>query len=105
MTTLVLRNGKFVDKAKADPLPSDPAFYVISDTMVAIKHHGTGQITDSKAKFRRMTRASGCIEIGNEAPKPRQPIKLDRRQRAAQAHTGADGGAHDHCAGQHPHWQ
>lgn len=54
---------------------------VISDTMAPTKHMGTGRIIDSKAKFRADTRASGCIEIGNEAPKARAPIVLDRRDR------------------------
>lgn len=54
---------------------------VISDAMDPIKHMGTGQLIDSKAKFRTDTRASGCVEIGNETIKPRQPIKLDRRER------------------------
>ena len=55
--------------------------YVISDTMAPTKHMGTGEILDSKAKFRSATRAAGCIEIGNEAVKPRVPIKLDGGQR------------------------
>jgi hypothetical protein len=57
------------------------AVSVISDSMDAIRHHGTGEIIDSKSKFRAATRASGCIEVGTEKIKPRQPIKLDRGQR------------------------
>jgi hypothetical protein len=55
--------------------------YVISDTMAPIKHMGTGQYLDSKSRFRQATRASGCVEIGNETVKPRQPIKLDSGKR------------------------
>lgn len=55
--------------------------YVISDTMIPTKHMGTGQVLDSKAKFRAATRASGCIEIGNETIKPRIPEKLDSGKR------------------------
>lgn len=55
--------------------------YVISDTMRALRHHGTGEIIDSKAKFRAATKASGCVEIGNSLPVERQPIKLDRAKR------------------------
>ena len=55
--------------------------YVISDTMAPIKHMGTGQYLDSKSKFRAATKASGCVEIGNESIKPRAPIKLDRGKR------------------------
>jgi hypothetical protein len=55
--------------------------YVISDTMAPMKHMGTGEILDSKAKFRSATRASGCIELGNETVKPRAPVKLSSEQR------------------------
>lgn len=55
--------------------------YVISDTMIPSRHHGTGQVIDSKAKFRQATRASGCVEIGNETIKPRVPEKLNSGQR------------------------
>ena len=59
----------------------DQAVYVISDTMEPLKHHGTGAIIDSKARFRADTKACGAVEIGNEPIKPRQPIKLDKRER------------------------
>lgn len=55
--------------------------YVISDTMDPLRHMGTGEIMDSKAKFRAATKASGCVEVGNEPVKSRQPIKLDQRER------------------------
>lgn len=55
--------------------------YVISDSMEPIKHMGSGRMMDSKANFRRETKATGCIEIGNEPIKPRQPIVLDRGAR------------------------
>lgn len=55
--------------------------YVISDTMAPTKHMGTGEVLDSKAKFRSATRASGCVEIGNETIRPRAPIPLSREQR------------------------
>ncbi len=54
---------------------------VISDTMAPLRHMGTGRVIDSKAKFRADTKASGCVEIGNEQVKPRAPIKLDSGQR------------------------
>lgn len=54
---------------------------VISDTMAPTRHMGTGRVLDSKAKFRADTKASGCVEIGNEMPKSRAPIQLDRRDR------------------------
>lgn len=57
------------------------AHYVISDTMEPTKHHGTGRMIDSKRAFSKETRAIGCVELGNEAIKPRVPIPLDRGQR------------------------
>jgi hypothetical protein len=66
-----------VDIAK----PIDRGPMVISDHMEPMKHHGTGRILDSKSEFRKDTKSMGCIEVGNEAIKPKSPIKLDRRQR------------------------
>lgn len=55
---------------------------VISDSMDPLKHMGTGQIIDSKSRFRQATKASGCIEIGNEIQTtPRAPVKLDKGER------------------------
>lgn len=84
MAIYVMRNGNIVEKYG----PLDIEIYehgsapaVISDTMNALRHHGTGRVTESKSQFRRMTKASGCIETGNSLPEKRYPIKLDRRQR------------------------
>lgn len=83
MTTYVMRNGQLVEKY--GPLDitdkSNSAPMVISDIMTAAKHHGTGLVTDSKSTFRRMTKASGCIELGNSSLPTRKPEKLDRGQR------------------------
>ncbi len=78
MTTYVYRNGRLIEKSKAEPLSG---VFVISDEMAPSLHHADGRIYDSKAKFRAATKSSGCIEIGNETLKPRQPVKLDRGQR------------------------
>lgn len=79
MTTFVYRNGKLVEKSKAEPLDR---VHVISDTMNPTRNHADGRVYDSKAKFRQATKASGCIEIGNERPAgPRQPIKMDKLER------------------------
>ena len=82
MTTYVIRNGQLIEKHLAEPLTSQgSAPFVISDTMEPLKHMGTGRIIDSKAKFRADTRASGCVEIGNEPVKPRSSIRLSKRDR------------------------
>jgi len=52
--------------------------YVISDVMEPTVHMATGAIVDSKAKFRRMTREAGCIEVGNGRFPDRVPSKPPR---------------------------
>lgn len=81
MTTYVYRNGKLVEKSKAARWGG---LFVISDTMDAMRNHADGKIYDSKAKFRAVTKAAGCIEIGNEKIPERKPVKLDRYQRREQ---------------------
>lgn len=49
---------------------------IISDHMEAMRHPATGLWADSKSAFRAMTKASGCVEIGNE-----DPAKIAKRDR------------------------
>ncbi len=84
MPVFVYRDGKMVEKHLAAPkYESGDAPYVISDTMDATRHMATGKMHTSKAAFRRDTKASGCVEIGNDPAimRPRKPIQLDRGQR------------------------
>lgn len=82
MPTYVYRNGQLVDKREAEPLVTKgQASYVISDEMAPTRHMADCKTYTSKAKFREVTRAHGCIEVGNDtAPltKPRQRVELDR---------------------------
>jgi hypothetical protein len=55
--------------------------YVISDTMEPTKHMASGRLIDSKAKFRAETKATGCVELGNEPIRQRAPVRLDKRER------------------------
>lgn len=58
--------------------------YVISDTMELTRHMGDGKYYSSKAEFRAVTKALGCLEVGNEKAtmlKPRKPIPLSREKR------------------------
>ena len=53
------------------PARSDfPSPYVVSDSLPGgvngLFHHGAAKRTDSKSGFRKMTKDSGCIEVGNE---------------------------------------
>ncbi len=72
-----------VDRALIDPESTGIGFYVISDTMDPLRHMATGKMHDSKAAFRADTKASGCIEYGNDPSlgKPRKPIPLSREKR------------------------
>jgi hypothetical protein len=43
-----------------------------------------GRYYTSKAEFRKVTKAHGCVEVGNETAalmKPRKPVGLSREQR------------------------
>lgn len=68
MTVYVMRAGKLVDRDTAPPRHSGPVRGVISDTMrQALRHPSTGKLMDSKSQFRAVTRAHGCVEVGNDA--------------------------------------
>ena len=41
---------------------------ILSDEMDACRHPATGLYTDSKSTFRKMTRSSGCVEVGDQSP-------------------------------------
>ncbi len=73
--TFVMRGGKLVDKRRAAPLniSTDPRIYVIGDVMEPVRHMGTGRVYDSKARFRADTRATGCVEVGNDPAIRRDP--------------------------------
>lgn len=64
--------GRWPDNCKDDaPKRSDyPSPYVVSDSLPGgvngLFHHGVARRTDSKSHFRRLTKESGCIEVGNE---------------------------------------
>lgn len=67
MTTYVMRDGKLIEKRLAGPRHNgDKSHYVISDTMQPMRHPITGKLMDSKSKFRAITRANNCVEVGNE---------------------------------------
>lgn len=73
--TYVMRNGELVEKNRAAPLSADPRVHVISDVMPAMRHPITGKLMDSKSEFRKVTRAAGCVEVGNDKWPERKPIE------------------------------
>ena len=79
MPTFVYRNGSIVPKDQSDVKPWKTM--IISDIMDPMKHMASGRIIDSKSRFRAETKATGCIELGNEPIRSRKPIMLDKRQR------------------------
>lgn len=50
--------------------------YVISDTMEPTLHPVTGEMLDSKHKFRQRTRSAGCDEVGNDRFPERVPDRV-----------------------------
>lgn len=59
------------------------ATYVISDSLPwHMKHPGTGEMIDSKSRFRQATRASGCVEVGTDpaALRPRPKFEVSERE-------------------------
>lgn len=75
--TYVLRNGKLVPKHLAAPLASSGP-YIQSDYMPtgAMRHPITGKLMDSKSAFRAVTRAHGCVEVGNETQRDSRRIEM-----------------------------
>ncbi len=77
--TWILRKGRWMRKENAPPLhhaASAPA--VIGDGLPggALVHPANGKMYDSKSKFRAETKAHGCVEVGNDVRKPRQPVDM-----------------------------
>lgn len=62
----VMRNGRLVPKHLAAPRGSKRVGGVISDTMTALVHPCDGKMYDSKSQFRKITKAKGGVEVGNE---------------------------------------
>jgi len=55
--------------------PKENFHHVQDDTMEPTWHPATGEMIDSKSRFRQVTKNAGCIELGNEnmSPKMEQP--------------------------------
>lgn len=79
----VWHNGTFVDVTDWKPAPRKTP-YIIRDTMDALQHPVTGQMMDSKSEFRKVTRAHGLVEVGNDSPKsPKPPTESKHARKKA----------------------
>lgn len=86
MTIFVLRNGEFIDRELAPPLVErhGEGPHIINDSMPELRHMADGKYYSSKAKFREVTKAHDCQEVGSETAymlKPRKRILPDRYKR------------------------
>jgi len=83
----VWHEGTFVDVTDWKPPPRRTP-YIIRDGMAAAVHPVTGQVFDSKSRFREVTKAHGLIEVGTER-QTRQNVHIgtdgERKQDIAQA--------------------
>lgn len=86
--TWVYRDGRLVEKGgplDIRPIPQRsglPAPMLMSDTMDPVQHPCTGEYFSSKAKFRSVTRAHGCLEVGSD-PQRLKPMKRPAPDRKA----------------------
>lgn len=66
-----------------------PSPYVVSDYLPGgvngLFHHGAAKKIDNKAGYRRATRESGCIEVGNEMSATRHRPKVELKEEVVQA--------------------
>lgn len=79
--TYVMRNGELVEKSQAAPLGRSNAPQIISDYLPEMRHPITNELMDSKSRFRAITRAHGCVEVGNDQQTDRRTIDLGDRKR------------------------
>jgi len=76
--TYVMRNGELVPKHLAGPRnEGSNAPHIISDSLPDMIHPITGKPMDSKSKFREVTRANGCVEVGNEKQVDRRRMDIE----------------------------
>ena len=54
---------------------------VIQDSMEPTWHPCTGEKIDSKSRFRQITKAHGCVEVGNEKLVDRTHERIDSNVR------------------------
>jgi hypothetical protein len=55
------------------PIPATNAHHFISDDMAPTKHPVDGKFYTSKSRFREVTRAAGCVEVGDAYERDFEP--------------------------------
>lgn len=80
-----LGNGRMVYRRVPEPSPARsglPTPYVATDCMDLTEHPCDGKFYDSKSAFRGVTKANGCIEVGNDPARLRRfaPPKPNKQE-------------------------
>lgn len=60
---------------------AQPRIHVIEDTMTALEHPCDGRMYTSKSEFSRVTKAHGCVEVG-QRPGDRRSANYESRSDA-----------------------
>lgn len=80
--------GEWVDVTDWRPPPRKTP-YIIRDGMDAAVHPATGQVFDSKSRFREVTKAHGLVEVGTDTMQtnhnPARELAASRKQDIAEA--------------------
>jgi len=80
MTKFVWSGGEWLDTTGWVP-PRRKTPYIITDGMAHAVHPATGQVLDSKSKFREITKQHGLIEVGNDYQTSQTKPVMDRVER------------------------
>jgi hypothetical protein len=88
-----------------DDVPAPQARgHVIEDTMSPLEHPCDGRVYESKHEFSAVTRAHGCVEVG-EAPGDRRERAMNFRPRRDELWSAFSQAYDDIKAGRGPKWQ
>lgn len=78
-TRYVWRDGEMIEIAVATP-GAEPKIQIVPD-IGGYKSMADGSWISSRSQHREHLKKHNCFEVGNEMPKPRQPITTSREQR------------------------
>lgn len=78
-TRYVWRDGEMIEIAVATP-GAEPKIQIVPD-IGGYKSMADGSWISSRSQHREHLKRHNCFEVGNETPKPKQPITTNREQR------------------------